>query len=927
MEKEEDLKDFCVIDNRGSDSPIDVSCDNIIDKNGNVIYKSYNNVYKLTYKHIFKYKRISCISTDVVYDENGNGYTPLYHYYYDDVINSDTNKEENYEINEEIYNRESTKQECLKYDMYELLLLRFLKYECENDDSEDILNKYCFIRERKCNKPGGNKYIPRDRSNNNNNIGNNVNGMNNYVLLNNNNMRIRNIYNNNNNNNNINNNNNFNNNFNIHNNDNNDDCYVKGRHRGNYLSSSLNNINGKVFKNLDDNCYNLPTNNLYIDKEGKMHLTGKEHYNAAPSNEYNHNNNKNTNNYNNNSYNNNNFFNNNYNDNNYNNSNNKGMGNKYDRSLNYLKKEHDMVDYEYNNKGNIRKNDSEKYWDNPPLHYSKKNNYDIFTLGDIKKYAKNNEKKGNNKFMNMNDNSSNNNMNSNSNSYNNIFKDNDEENLTKSNFAKWFKNNNMNVNENTDIIKYLNNKNNQGQSEGKNNNNSNNNIKNNSNNNNSNNKNNIFQGNSRNYENAMYNINNNNNNSNNKNEASFNTDNINTNNGREEEKISNTVAELLMKQISMIKERNKGMDVMEKKNTFGFLDNNYQNYGSNNNSSLEKNNMKENDIYSKEASKRIMDIFRTLNSNGLVSQESLLENQGIPNNNNNYNNYSNNRNKNQNNINMNHNNMNNSNNNMNNNMNYYKNNHKYHSMDNVTYKKNFINNYSNNDGNNNNNSNNNSNNVEHYYMNNKKAFKNKINNYHNLPDNKNNIMNNNTYNNINKNNLSNMENFPPSLSFNNSDVNKNNTQGNINITPIINSILRLDNEVDNVHNNSISENIQNAKVSNVLDSLKSLLKASKNQGNNNYNIPKNFNNNNNNNNHNNSNSKFINYNSQQFYPSHQQQQQQQIQMQTQINRTHLNDYNKKKFNKKERYPMKYPEFDGTTNETMMVREKAERQLV
>lgn len=81
MEKEE-LKNFSIINNRGINCPLNACCDNIIDKNGNVIYKNYNNLYKLTYKHIYKYNRITCISTDTIYDNNNNAYTPLYHYYY-----------------------------------------------------------------------------------------------------------------------------------------------------------------------------------------------------------------------------------------------------------------------------------------------------------------------------------------------------------------------------------------------------------------------------------------------------------------------------------------------------------------------------------------------------------------------------------------------------------------------------------------------------------------------------------------------------------------------------------------------------------------------------------------------------------------------------------------------------------------------------
>lgn len=143
MEKEE-LKNFSIINNRGIDSPLNACCDNIIDKNGNIIYKNYNNLYKLTYKHVYKYNRITCISTDTIYDNDNNAYTPLYHYYYsnnglnannikiDNEEDENDETEQNFEneqsgdicdknideyIDERIYNMKSTKQKCLKYNL------------------------------------------------------------------------------------------------------------------------------------------------------------------------------------------------------------------------------------------------------------------------------------------------------------------------------------------------------------------------------------------------------------------------------------------------------------------------------------------------------------------------------------------------------------------------------------------------------------------------------------------------------------------------------------------------------------------------------------------------------------------------------------------------------------------------------------------
>ncbi|CRG94221.1 conserved Plasmodium protein, unknown function [Plasmodium gallinaceum] len=746
MEKE-NLKNFSIIDNRGTDNPINSSCDNIIDKNGNIIYKCYNNIYKLTYRHIYKYKRITTISTDVIYDKNYNSYTPLYHYYYDDVNKKENlDEKKDYDDTDEItYYEKSTKQVCLKYDLHELLLLRFLNYDFEND-SDEILNKNCFLKERKFSKCISGKFL-KDR-NNTNTLTNSTTTNNNSNITNNNitnNIRIRNTY-------------------------TDDNSQVRNH---SYSLNSVNNLNTKIFKNLDDKCYNLPVNNIYIDKEGKMHLTGQDFYNS-----------------------NNNF-------------NNKILSNKYDRSLNFPKKEKDLLmDFEYSDKINVRKNNSEKYWDNPS-HYPKKNNYDIFTLGDIKKYSKNNEKQKNN--LNLNDNSY------------SIFKDNEEENLTKSNFAKWFKNNNINVNENIDILKYLSNKNMQSDTDLKSNQKS-------------------FNIN-RNYENDIYN----------KNGNSFNIDITNT--GSNEEKISNTVAELLIKQISMLKER-KSMDNLEKRNSLGFFDTNCQSSSSIN---IDKNNLTEKELYSKEAGKKILEIFKAFNSNSLP-QEQLEQQQSYINNLN---------------------------------TNYYNGNNKYYSMDNITYKKNFIDNYMN-DGNN----------IDHLIMH-KKSLKNKdiLNNY-NLQDNCKSSLNLNSFNNYNNINSSNIDNYAHSYNNFDSFKNKNAAQCNINITPIINSLLRLDNEYEYNDNkipsnssNYISESIQNAKVNNVLDSLKSLLKASKNQNNKTFNTSKNFNQNN----------KYINYHSQQYYPS------QPIQQ----HRSSFNDFNKKKFQKKDKFNMRYPESDMTTNETLM----------
>ncbi|SCM24597.1 conserved Plasmodium protein, unknown function [Plasmodium chabaudi chabaudi] len=948
MEKEE-LKNFSIINNRGIDSPLNASCDNIIDKNGNVIYKNYNNLYKLTYKHVYKYKRITCISTDTIYDHNYNAYTPLYHYYYidnglnvnhtkalkegdqiDDTSNEKVEKREDTEkleieqaetcdeytdecideyVDENVYNMKSTKQKCLRYNLYELLLLRFLNYKTdEENDSNDILNRSFFIKENKYIRGGSNKYV-RDGYNSNihdNSFSHNTNnkgeigvGSTNYNISNSNNNHYGNYDTGNNNNylgsqnGNFNYTNTYNNNLRTKNGYNHDKFDGPNKH-SNISMNNMNNYNSKAFKYIDDNGYNLPLNNIYIDMDGKMHLTEQERNNGSGYNGNMH------------------------------------YGNKYERNGHYQNKDNDHFQYQshYSQYSpayeHIDKNDPDRYWDNPSV-YGKKNNQEIFTLGDIKKYSKKNERENDMRGRNYNKpnadiinenkkinddnfvssrlkigketNVNENNQGTHRNNSYTIFKDNDEENLAKSNFAKWFKNNNTDGNDNGDLLKYMNNKNKTGTEIGvrySNNNNSNPGVVPNN------------EGGeiySRLSDSQNYGSSNNNNMN-----YTYTNESVSNMNNTESKQLSNTVAELVMKQISLIKERNKNMEDIEKQNSLNTYENNWKNSNSFKNGSNIIGQTQDNNLYIKDGGKNIMDILKNLNSNKFshesMEQEIIRrstigignEHYGFPINNEQYN---------------------------------YRNNNKQYSMDNSNSKKKFY-------DNNINEVNKNNMNIDYMMMNKKVGNSSGINNGHtNINDNPN-LGSRNNYNSEYYINHDNNINY-------NSYKNKNTTQGNINITPIINSLLRLEN--DNAYNDnsrtqapyinkgdigvgySISENIQNAKVNNVLDSLKSLLKASqKDMDGNNImgshlgNLAHNLGNNRIYNNSANFNqqknpvhiNKYTNYHSQQYYPA------QYKQEYRHHPHSNFNDFNKKKIYKKDKHISKYSKSDIPTNESLTI---------
>ncbi|KEG03465.1 conserved Plasmodium protein, unknown function [Plasmodium vinckei vinckei] len=974
MEKEE-LKNFSIINNRGIDSPLNASCDNIIDKNGNIIYKNYNNLYKLTYKHIYKYKRITCISTDTIYDHNYNAYTPLYHYYYidnglnvnhtkalkegdktDEASNEkvekvekredtekvekvekredtekvekvekreDTEKVEKVEnggtcneytdectdecideyVDENAYNIKSTKQKCLRYNLYELLLLRFLNYKTdEENDSNDILNHSFFIKENKYIRGGSNKYV-RDGYNSNihdnsfsynsNNKGEIGVGHTNYNISNSSNNHYGNYDTGNNNNyigsqnGNFNYTNNYNNNLRTKSGYNHDKFDIPNKH-SNISLNNMNNYNSKAFKYIDDNCYNLPLNNIYIDMDGKMHLTEQERNNGSGYNSNMH------------------------------------YGNKYERNSHYQNKENDNYQYQSHYLQyspayeRIDKNDPDKYWDNP-LMYGKKNNQEIFTLGDIKKFSKKNERENDirgsnynkpnadiiNENKKMNDdhfvsgrlkigkeiNENENNQGTHRNNSYAIFKDNDEENLAKSNFAKWFKNNHIDGKDNVDVIKYVNTKNKTGTEIG---------VRYSNNN----------PGGVPNHEGGeIYSRLPENTNNNNINYA-YTNENMSNMNNTESKQLSNTVAELVMKQISLIKERNKNIEDIEKQNSLNMYENNWKNSNSFKNGSNIIGQAQDNNLYIKDGGKNIMDILKNLNSNKFshesMEQEIIRrstigignEHYGFPINNDQYN-YRNN------------------------------NNNKQYSMDISNPKKKFY-------DNNINEVNKNNMSIDYMMMNKKIANNVGINNGHiNINDSPN-LVSRNNYNSEYYLNHDNNINY-------NSYKNKNTPQGNINITPIINSLLRVEN--DNIYNDnsrttvphinkgdigmgySISENIQNAKVNNVLDSLKSLLKASqKDMDGNNImgshlgNLTHNLGNNRIYNNTSNFNqqknpvqiNKYTNYHSQQYYPT---QYKQEYRHHQNLN---YNDFNKKKIYKKDKHISKYSKSDIPTNESLTI---------
>lgn len=842
MEKE-NLTNFGLIDNSDTNTPISASCDCVIDKNGNTIYKCYNNIYKLTYRHIYKYRRISSVATEVIYDKYFNAYVPLYHFCYFDIYEDDEkflndkvkgenegeDKKECGIIDELTYGFRCPQKKYIRYDIKEMLLLRFLTLH-EDKDIEGELSKNCFLRERRVfSKTGSGVRFHKDRSANMPNVIPRMNGVNLMNMLGNNSgvpiaagppvhvMKMRNGF--------------------------TEIPIQRGvvNPRGYNPNFGLNplssvnpanipqkHINQKMFKNWDDNLYNGPTNNVYIDKDGKIHLTGAEFFNLNANQDHmNMNMNMHAN----------------Y---------GKTMYNKFNPG--YMKKDMDG-DYEYNmDKMNARNNSSEKYWDNP-TQYPKGSPIDIFSLGDIKKLSMQNDKMMRNNNVHL------------GNTNNSIFKDSEEENLTKSNFAKWFKNNHINVNDSTDGVQRI-----EQNKEARTN-----------------------EGCGSKFEECQNTVKMDSNNQGKEELNNYENDprvGTQTNNDSlKEEKISNTIAELLVKQISMWKERN-GPENFEKRSFMDYLNGPVEN---------EEVNTNNNEAYGKEAGKKILEMFKNFNSNNIEMQQPFQQvkpkvkqpnlqlyqlqqlqqlQQQLNNNMVNKNQY-----------------------------NY----NKFQNMDHFAYKTNYMdnNNYVNDSA------------LMENVMMNKRYMKN---NY-NMPDGLNTNSNNkngtnsfNSFNNYYGKGLVGTNNMDGSFvgggdgqraNYNNTDFykNKNGSQRNINITPIINSILRLDNENEYAYNggpsigvgpnqHSITENIQNAKVNNVLDSLKSLLKASKqhtgngsgNNINNNkmYTPMKNYSPNNGN---------FMNISAQPHYPlQHMQQQQQRI---------IYKDMNKKNPYKKDSCNMKY----------------------
>lgn len=891
-----DSTNFIVVDNRSENKSISTSCDSVLDKNGNSIFKSYNSLYKLTYKHIYKYKRITCISTDVIYNEKGDPYTPLYHYYYEDVSNPCSSRpggvdagaqteEANGEVKEEpttetaieptepteptepaeshaevgdadtdldnadadvdeaTYNERAPKQKCLKYSLYELLLLRFLdvKKDTQRTKPEEAKIEFCFIKENKNNNKAPLNKFNRDRFGPNNamhmmtsgyssNYGNHVNfgshsnfgGLQNAPMNSNgggiipNYVKVRPSF--------------------------NEEHYKNNKHHQGYTPHVGNSFNIRSFKNVDNSSYHLPENNLFIDNEGKMHLTGQEYF-MNKQNQFH---------------------------------NKMGMNNKYEK---------DKRAFHFSNGGDLssgkdtslmhdfsipqeqstpfdhlrphdhperKKNqtsEADRYWDHPSQ-YAKRNNNDIFTLGDIKKFWKNNEKAKNNNLMDQNNYS--------------IFKDNDEENLTKSNFARWFKNSNANnQEEHVDLLSYVNGHNSSAVD--------------------------IGDGNNgprvigsvtranRNYEGGSIGS----------------VGGTNWGSGAnvddnalgaspvgaqqtDQPQISSTVAELLMKQISILKERSNSEYADNRIHEGDHFDKTWHantgNVGVSHLNSLASLNHAASanhigsghkEFHSRDGGKGLMDIFRSSNSNRITNESTSyhlprhgsrgnmanMPNANMPN--------ANMPNANITNANMTNANMTNA--NVNNlaslanasnianianmvnlanlanitsNENYARSHQKHYADDNTLIYGNLLADTTHNDGSNR--INNDMNCLDGILINRRspQPF---------LQNNKSNMKTNSPSNTLGK-KIHHGPNFAH-LNNSNQEVHKNNNttppQGNINITPIINSLLRLDNDHTqqgdnsgsvpyNLVDNSIPESIKNAKVNNVLDSLKSLLKASKN---------------------------------------------------------------------------------------------------
>ncbi|KJP86248.1 hypothetical protein AK88_04142 [Plasmodium fragile] len=972
-----DSTNFIIVDNRSENKSISASCDLVLDKNGNSIFKSYNALYKLTYKHIYKYKRITCISTDVIFNENGGAYTPLYHYYYEDVSSPCSSRrggvdagaqteadepsgevkeqpaeqpekhsiEEHAEqpveqpaelsdseadVDEATYNERAPKQKCLKYSLYELLLLRFLEVKGDahtTNPEEANTSEFCFIKENKNNKPPLNKFN-QDRFALNNpmhvmtpgyasNYGNHVNfpsysnfgGLLNTTSINPNGggiipnyVKVRPSF--------------------------NEQYYKNNKHQQGYTPHMVNSFNIRSFKNVDNNSYHLPENNLFIDNEGKMHLTGQE-YIMTNQNHFH---------------------------------NKMGMNNKYDKEkrafhfsnagevgggrdtslmhdLSMGQEQSTPFDHlrphDHSEKKKNPASEADRYWDHPS-HYAKRNNNDIFTLGDIKKFWKNNEKAKNQNFTDQNNYS--------------IFKDNDEEeNLTKSNFARWFKNNNAsNQEEPVDILAYVNGNNSSGVD--------------------------IGEGKngprdlgsatrvSRNYEGGPIG-----------NVGSIGSVGGGANWGSgakaddgalgahplgatqtDQPQISSTVAELLMKQISILKERS-GSDYADNRvrgddpfdNTWH---GNNSNVGMSHLTSLASlNHVGANvnhhigsghkELHPRDGGKGLLDIFRSSNSNRITNDSPCFHlprhgSRGNSTNNNlaslaNASNMANIANM----VNL----ANLA--NITSNEQYNRRHQKHYAEDNTLIYGNLVADAVHNDGLNR--SNNDLNNLDGILINRRSS--------HPFFQHNGSKVKTNSPNNTLGKKIHNAQHFAPFNSTNQEAVRNQTTapQGNINITPIINSLLRLDNDhaqgdnsgsvAYNVEENSIPESIKNAKVNNVLDSLKSLLKASRNG------TPSGANNDmsampslgsvgsvgsmgglplGGNSKHfggaKGGHHKNANYHAQQMYPP---------QHMHQHCTPPMQDFYKKKFTKKDsmKYNFKHADVDITTNETIMVQRKDERK--
>lgn len=361
--------------------------------------------------------------------------------------------------------------------------------------------------------------------------------------------------------------------------------------------------------------------------------------------------------------------------------------------------------------------------------------------------------------------------------------------------------------------------------------------------------------------------------------------------------------------------------IIEKHNSLNLYENNWKNSNSFKNGSNIIGQTQDNNLYIKDGGKNIMDILKNLNSNKFpheyIEQEMIRrstigvgnEHYSFPINNEQYN---------------------------------YRNNSKQYSMENGNLKKKFYDN----------NINEVNKNMDYMMMNKKITNNIGINNGVNIESHWGNssLGTHNKHTNINDNpNLGSRNNYNSEYYLNhdsninyNSYKNKSTTQGNINITPIINSLLKLEN--DNTYNDIgrspsyankgdinmghyITENIQNAKVNNVLDSLKSLLKASQKDidgnslmnshiGNLSHNLGNSriYNNNYNFNNQKNpvQINKYSNYHSQQYYPT------QYKQDYRHHPHSNFNDFNKKKLYKKDKHISKYSKSEIPTNETIAI---------